>query len=96
MMRYSWAAQVLLFATLERFGLQGLIYLKAALLVLCIALTHGRALLEEGRHGAALGMTLLGGVTFIPYAAARPQLVSFLMAGLMFALLDAARSRARA
>lgn len=92
-LRYSWAAQVILYAALQCGGVEGVILLKASLLVLCAVVAYGRAL--RGGHAAALLLLVLIGMTLVHFTGARPQLFSFLMAGVVFALLDAARAGGR-
>lgn len=92
-LRYSWAAQVIFYAVLQGCGVEGVVLLKASLLTLCALVAYGRAL--RGGGPAALLLLVLIGVTLVHFTGARPQLFSFLMAGVVFALVDAARAGGR-
>ncbi len=83
-----WLMQVLFYLVLQKLGTSGIIALKATLLVGCLLVLHRRAA-AGGSHPAATYLVMgLAGLSLTGFTGERPQLASFLFAGVLFLLLD--------
>jgi hypothetical protein len=86
-LRCYWVMQVLLYGAAERLGIAGIIALRAAFLLGCLVVLHRRA--TALAHAAPSFLVVaLAGLTLASFTNERPQLASFLLAGLVFLFLD--------
>ena len=87
-LKSEWLGQVLLYAVYRGFGLDGIIWLRAGVLSLCLAIVYFRSRLASGTSSFALAITALAGLAILHHTGERPQLFSFLFISLLFLLLD--------
>ena len=87
-LKSEWLGQVLLYSVYRWFGLDGIIYFRAGLLALCLAIVYFRCRLAASTSPFALVITALAGLAILHHTGERPQLFSFLLLSLLFLLLD--------
>lgn len=88
-----WLAQIVLFFIFDFWGANGIIFLKAGILVLCLAITFIRSrLLGAGGVSALLVLSCVG-MSLLDFTNERPQLFSFLFFPLAILLLDFSHAR---
>jgi hypothetical protein len=90
-LRSQWLGQVVFYLTFDRLGLTGVVALRTGLLVACLALVYARCRLNAVKPGPAWVVLLLTAALLTGFTGERPQLLSFLFAGLLFLILDGAR-----
>ncbi|MDQ7787191.1 MAG: hypothetical protein RDU01_06245 [Thermodesulfovibrionales bacterium] len=89
-----WLAQVLFYWIYSLFGLQGIIYLRAALLTILMLVLY-RSIRREGMGFYSSLMLLIPGLLiFYTFTGERPQLFSFLFSFLIIFLLEGFRRSA--
>ena len=87
-LKSQWLGQVLLYSVFRWFDLDGIIYLRAGVLTLCLAIVYWRCRLAGTTSLYGLTITALAGMAILHHNGERPQLFSFLYASLIFLLLD--------
>ncbi len=87
-LKSEWLGQVLLYSVYRWFDLDGIIYFRAGILVLCLAIVYLRSRLAASNSSFALAITALAGLAILHHNGERPQLFSFLLLSLTFLLLD--------
>lgn len=87
-LKSQWLGQVLLYGAYRALGLDGIIYLRAAILTLCLFIVYLRCRLNATPKLFAVGITALTGMAILHFTGDRPQLFSFLYLSLIFLLLD--------
>ncbi len=92
-LRTYWLAQIALFFTYDGWGANGVIFLKAGILALCLALTFARSMALGAGGISALLVLSIAGMTLLDFTGERPQLFSFLFFSLAIFLLDFSRAR---
>jgi hypothetical protein len=91
----QWAGQVVLYGVYEKLGLNGVVALRVAILLACLLLLYARCRLN-GSGAVSTWLVLLAAGLLLPgFTGERPQLFSFLFAGLLFLALDAAETPQR-
>lgn len=90
-LRSQWLGQVILYLTFDRLGANGVVALRTSLLLACLALVYARCRLNAAKPGPTWAVLLVTGALLTGFTGERPQLLSFLFAGLLFLLLDQAR-----
>ncbi len=88
-LKSQWLGQVILYSVFHWFDLDGIIYLRAGLLTVCVALVYIRCRMADTAGSYALLLTSLAGLAILHHTGERPQLFSFLYFSLIFLLLDA-------
>lgn len=83
----QWLGQVLLFHAYRLAGVDGVIALRAAILLTLLAFACWRCRRDDAPLIALLGLALAG-FLLMGFTGARPQLFSFLAVGALFAILD--------
>ncbi len=83
-----WLAQIGFFLAYDSWGSSGIIYLKAGILALCLAITFARSKLVGAGGISSLLVLSLAGMTMLDITGERPQLFSFLFFSLTVFLLD--------
>ncbi len=95
-LKSEWLGQVLLYSVYRWFDLDGIIYFRAGVLALCLAIVYMRSRLAASTSAFTLAITALSGLAILHHNGERPQLLSFLLLSLLFLLLDSfARSGKR-
>jgi hypothetical protein len=87
-LKSEWLGQVSLYAVYRWFDLDGIIFFRAGVLVLCLAIVYVRCRLAASTSPFALAITALAGLAILHHTGERPQLFSFLLISLLFLLLD--------
>jgi hypothetical protein len=87
-LRGQWLGQLALYFVFDRFGVDGVIVFRTALLVACLAAVYLRCLRLGAGAPLALLMLLISGATLVLFTGERPQLLSFLLGSLALLLLD--------
>ena len=87
-LKSEWLGQVSLYSVYHGVGLDGIIYFRAGLLALCLAIVYFRSRLASSTGTFALVITALAGLAILHHNGERPQLFSFLFISLLFLLLD--------
>lgn len=87
-LKSQWLGQVLLYSVYRWFDLDGIIYFRAAMLTLCLAIVYLRCRLASIASSFSLAITALAGLAILHHTGERPQLFSFLYLSLIFLLLD--------
>ena len=87
-LKSEWLGQVLLYSVFRWFELDGVIYFRAGLLTLCLAIVYLRCRLASSISLFSLAITALSGLAILLHTGERPQLFSFLYISLIFLLLD--------
>ena len=87
-LKSQWLGQVLLYSVYRWFNLDGIIYLRAGLLSLCLAIVYLRCRLAGTASLYGLAITALAGMAILQHTGERPQLFSFVYFSLIFLLLD--------
>jgi hypothetical protein len=87
-LKSEWLGQVSLYSVYRWFGLDGIIYFRAGLLALCLAIVYFRCRLAASASPFALVIMALAGLAILHHTGERPQLFSFLFISLLFLLLD--------
>jgi len=90
-----WLFQALFYAVFEGLGAGGIVALKAGILTSCLLVLHRRAISAGAHAAAAYLVTVLAGLVLTSFTGERPQLASFLFAGIVFLLLDRYRADGR-
>lgn len=88
-----WLSQVAFFFTYDFWGSNGVIFLRAGLLALCLAATAARNMLIGAGGISALLVLSFAGMTLLDFTGERPQLFSFAFFSLAMLLLDFSRER---
>lgn len=94
-LKSQWLGQVMLYAVYQRLGLDGVIWLRAGVLTLCLCIVYWRCRLAATPSLFSLPLTALAGMAIMTHTGERPQLFSFLYLSLIFLLLDGYMYRAR-
>jgi len=87
-LKSQWLGQVMLYSVYRWFDIDGIIFLRAGLLTLCLATVYLRCRLAGTAGLYALGITALAGMAILHHGGERPQLFSFVYFALIFLLLD--------
>jgi hypothetical protein len=87
-LKSQWLGQVMLYSVFRWFDIDGIIYLRAGVLTLCLAIVYWRCRLAGTASLYGLAITALAGMAILQHTGERPQLFSFLYASLIFLLLD--------
>jgi hypothetical protein len=87
-LKSQWLGQVMLYSVFRWFDLDGIIYLRAGVLTLCLAIVYWRCRLAGTASLYGLAISALAGMAILQHTGERPQLFSFLYASLIFLLLD--------
>jgi hypothetical protein len=87
-LKSQWLGQVMLYAVYRAFDLDGIIWLRAALLTLCLGVLYMRCRLAQAHLWITLPLLALTGLAILAHTGERPQLFSFLYLSLLFLLLD--------
>lgn len=87
-LRGQWLGQVLLFELFNHGGSAGVIALRALLLTGCLGLLFWRAQRLGAAAWACWAVLIPGGLLALGFANDRPQLFSYLLAALLFLVLD--------
>jgi hypothetical protein len=87
-LKSQWLGQVMLYSVFRWFELDGIIYLRAGVLTLCLAIVYLRCRLAATASLYGLAITALAGMAIMQHTGERPQLFSFLYLSLIFLLLD--------
>lgn len=88
-----WLAQTLLYFAYDIFGANGVIFLKAGVLALCLAATYARSKLAGAGEISAVMVLSVAGMALLDFTGERPQLFSFLYFSLAVFLLDHYREK---
>lgn len=88
-----WLAQIAFFFTYDYWGAGGIIFLKASLLTLCLAMTFARSMLIGAGGISALLVLSLAGMTMLDFTGERTQLFSFVFFSMAMFVLDYSRER---
>ncbi len=88
-----WLSQVAFFFTYDFWGSNGVIFLRAGLLALCLAATVARNMLVGAGGISALLVLSFAGMTMLDFTGERPQLFSFAYFSLAMLLLDYSREK---
>lgn len=88
-----WLAQIAFFFIFDFWGANGIIFLKAGILVLCLAVTFTRSKLIGSGGISALLVLSFAGMALLDFTGERPQLFSFLYFTLAILILDFSRER---
>jgi hypothetical protein len=87
-LKSEWLGQVLLYSVYRWFDLEGIIYFRAGILALCLAIVYLRCRMAASNSSFALVITALSGLAVLHHNGERPQIFSFLLLSLTFLLLD--------
>jgi len=87
-LKSQWLGQVMLYSVYSWFDLNGIIYLRAGLLTLCLAIVYLRCRLAGTASVYGLAITALAGMAILQHTGERPQLFSFVYFSIIFLLLD--------
>ena len=87
-LKSEWLGQVLLYLPYRWFELDGIIFLRASVLAICLAIVYLRCRLTATGSLFSLAITALAGLAILHHTGERPQLFSFLYMALIFLLLD--------
>ena len=87
-LKSQWLGQVLLYSIYRWFDLDGVIFFRAGVLILCLAIVYWRCRLTNTLNVFSLSITALSGLAILLHTGERPQLFSFLYLSLIFLLLD--------
>ncbi|MEO8332496.1 MAG: hypothetical protein ABI479_08675, partial [Gallionella sp.] len=87
-LKSQWLGQVLLYSVFRWFDLDGIIYLRAGLLTLCLAIVYLRCRLAGIGSLYGLAITALAGMAILQHTGERPQLFSFFYLAVIFLLFD--------
>lgn len=87
-LKSQWLGQVLLYSVYRFSGLDGIIFLRAAILTTCMGIVYWRCLIAGAKPLFTLLMLALTGLAILFHTGERPQLLSFLYLSLVFLLLD--------
>jgi len=87
-LKSQWLGQVMLYEVFRWFDLDGIIFFRAGLLTLCLAIVYLRCRLAGTASLYGFGITALAGMAILHHTGERPQLFSFLFMALIFLLLD--------
>ena len=87
-LKSQWMGQVLLYSIYRFFGLDGIIFFRAAVLTICLGIVYWRCRIAGSRLLFTLIMLALTGLAILFHTGERPQLFSFLYLSLVFLLLD--------
>jgi hypothetical protein len=87
-LKSEWLGQVFLYSVYHWFGLDGIIFFRAGVLTLCLAIVYLRCRLVASTSFFSLVITALAGLAILHHTGERPQLFSFLLLSLLFLLLD--------
>jgi len=87
-LKSQWLGQVFLYEVFDRFGADGIIFAKAAILTACLALIYVRCRMAGAAPLASFAVLFLVGMGLRGYTTERPQLLSFLFFAFMFVVLD--------
>lgn len=87
-LKSEWLGQVFLYSIYRWLGLDGIIFFRAGVLTLCLAIVYLRCRLVASTSSFALVITALAGLAILHHTGERPQLFSFLLLSLLFLLLD--------
>ena len=93
LLRTYWLAQTVFFFTYDYWGANGVIFLKAGLLALCLATVFARSMLLGAGGLSALLVFFLAGMVLLDFTGERPQLFSFAFFSLAVLVLDYSRER---
>ncbi|MDO8413595.1 MAG: hypothetical protein Q7S51_07390 [Gallionellaceae bacterium] len=92
-LRFYWLAQIGMFLTYNYLGTTGIIFLKAATLTLCLALTFFRSKLIGASGLSSLAVMFIVGMGLLYFTGDRPQLLSFLFFPIVALLLEFSREK---
>jgi hypothetical protein len=84
----QWLGQVALYKVYDLFGAQGIVFLRAGILVLCLFLLFVRARAQNASLIATWLIVSLAGLISLGFTSDRPQLFSYLFAALIFLVLE--------
>ena len=84
----QWLGQVLLYSVYRFFGLDGIIFFRAAVLTTCLGIAYWRCRIAGANRLFTLSILALAGLAVLSHTGERPQLFSFLYLSLVFLLLD--------
>lgn len=87
-LKSQWLGQVLLYLVYRFFGLEGIIFLRAAVLTTCLGIVYWRCRIAGAKLLFTLLILALTGLAILFHTGERPQLLSFLYLSLVFLLLD--------
>ena len=87
-LKSQWLGQVLLYFGYRLFGLDGVIFLRAAVLTACLGVVYWRCRIAGAKLLFTLIILVLTGLAVLLHTGERPQLFSFLYLSLVFLLLD--------
>ena len=87
-LKSEWLGQVLLYSAYRFAGLEGVIFLRAAVLTACLGVVYWRCRIAGAKPLFTLTMLVLTGLAILLHTGERPQLFSFLYLSLVFLLLD--------
>jgi hypothetical protein len=87
-LKSQWLGQVLLYSAYRWFDVDGVIFFRAGVLTLCLAIVYLRCRLAATASLFSFGITALAGFAILQHTGERPQLFSFLYLSLIFLLLD--------
>lgn len=89
----NWLAQVVLFYIFDAWGANGIILLKAGVLMLCLAVIFIRSMLIGAGGMSTLLVLGCTGMMLLHFTGDRPQIFSFLFFSLAILLLDMAQAK---
>ena len=87
-LKSQWLGQVILYSVFNWLDLDGIIYLRAGVLTLCLYIVYLRCRLFGTASLYSLAITALAGMSILQHTGERPQLFSFLYSSLIFLLID--------
>ncbi len=87
-LKSEWLGQVFLYLAYRFFELDGIIFLRAAVLTACLGIVYWRCRIAETKRLFSLSILALTGLAILFHTGERPQLFSFLYLSLVFLLLD--------
>ena len=87
-LKSQWLGQTLLYLVYRWSELDSVIYFRAGMLVLCLALVYVRCRIAAIASLFSLGITTLAGLAILQHTGERPQLFSFVYLSIVFLLFD--------
>ena len=89
----QWLGQVALFLCFDNLGTNGILALRAIIILACLALIYTRANLLQSAKPVTLLYLGVAGIIALGFIGTRPQLLSFVFAALTFLLVDKFRQK---
>ncbi len=84
----QWLGQVVLFLCFDYLGTNGILALRALIILACLFIVYKRAKRLKSGNGITLIYIGLAGIIALGFTGTRPQLFSFLFAALTFFIID--------